>query len=114
MRELARAVAQQTGLSEQHAQAAVRALLGELIDRLAADGRVRLGDFGIFELKLRRARRGRNPRTGEAVAIPAKILVSFRPGPALGRVLDFLAPDDGPESPPADAGGAKRWWQFWR
>jgi integration host factor subunit beta len=52
----------------------------EIIDRLAAGGRVELRGFGSFTTRTREARTGRNPRSGEAVPVSAKRVPFFKPG----------------------------------
>jgi len=51
-----------------------------IIDRLAEGGRVELRGFGAFSTRAREPRKGRNPRTGEAVDVPAKRVPYFKPG----------------------------------
>ena len=52
----------------------------EIAARLAEGGRVELRGFGAFSTRERKQRRGRNPRTGEAVDVPAKRVPYFKPG----------------------------------
>ena len=52
----------------------------EISQRLAEGGRVELRGFGAFSTREREARRGRNPRTGEAVDVPGKRVPYFKPG----------------------------------
>ncbi|RJY09495.1 integration host factor subunit beta [Aurantiacibacter aquimixticola] len=52
----------------------------EIAKRLAEGGRVELRGFGTFSTRQREARTGRNPRTGEAVEVPAKRVPYFKPG----------------------------------
>ena len=52
----------------------------EITQRLAEGGRVELRGFGTFTTRHRDARTGRNPRTGEAVSVPAKRVPYFKPG----------------------------------
>lgn len=52
----------------------------EIASRLAGGGRVELRGFGAFSTRERQARTGRNPRTGEAVDVPAKRVPYFKPG----------------------------------
>ena len=59
---------------------AVAAVLDTMTDTLAAGGRVELRGFGAFSVRRRPARAGRNPRTGEAVQVPAKAAPFFRSG----------------------------------
>lgn len=54
-----------------------------LCDGLQEDGEVRLINIGIFRKKIRPARKGRNPRTGEEILIPAKEAISFTPWKSL-------------------------------
>ncbi|ESZ85721.1 MAG: transcriptional regulator [Blastomonas sp. CACIA14H2] len=51
-----------------------------IIERLAEGGRVELRGFGAFSTRAREPRKGRNPRTGEAVDVPAKRVPYFKPG----------------------------------
>lgn len=60
----------------------------EIGQRLAEGGRVELRGFGAFSTRDREARQGRNPRTGEAVAVDAKRVPYFRPGKEMRRVLN--------------------------
>lgn len=60
----------------------------EIGQRLAEGGRVELRGFGAFSTRDRGARQGRNPRTGEAVAVDAKRVPYFRPGKEMRRVLN--------------------------
>jgi len=52
----------------------------EIVSRLMANGRVELRGFGAFSTRERDARQGRNPRTGESVAVGAKRVPYFKPG----------------------------------
>ncbi|MCB1233364.1 MAG: integration host factor subunit beta, partial [Verrucomicrobiae bacterium] len=52
----------------------------EIAERLTEGGRVELRGFGAFSTRYRHARRGRNPRTGEAVSVPDKRVPYFKPG----------------------------------
>lgn len=51
-----------------------------IIDTLVSDGRIELRNFGVFEVKQRKPRKARNPRTGERVDVEAKNVVTFQPG----------------------------------
>jgi len=58
----------------------VNAILDTISDALAQGGRVELRGFGTFTVKKRDARTGRNPRTGEAVAVSEKVVPVFKTG----------------------------------
>jgi integration host factor subunit beta len=51
-----------------------------IIDTLIKDGRIELRNFGVFEVRRRKARRARNPRTNARVDVPEKSVVTFQPG----------------------------------
>jgi integration host factor subunit beta len=64
-----------------------------IIETLVADGRIELRNFGVFEVKQRKPRKARNPRTGERVDVEAKNVVTFQPGKEMEeRVRKFAKP----------------------
>ena len=76
--ELAAAVAEKTGLSKKDAERVVAATLETITQTLQKGEKVQLSGFGIFEVKDREARVGRNPHTKEAIQIPATRLPTFK------------------------------------
>ena len=85
--QLVEAVAADLGGSGADAQRAVAAVLDGIKNGLKADGAVSLVNFGTFEVRMRKARTGRNPRTGETIQIKASKSVGFRAGKALKDML---------------------------
>ena len=81
--ELAFRVAIQTTLSIAQADRVVDAVFSAIGEALARGESVTLPGFGTFSTKARAARQGRNPRTGEAIAIAASKAPSFKAGKAL-------------------------------
>ena len=81
--ELIAAIAEKAGLSKKDAEKALNATLDAVSDALAAGDKVQLVGFGSFETKKREARMGRNPRTREAIEIPASCIPVFKAGKAL-------------------------------
>jgi len=75
--------AQQTHLSQADVELAVRCILEQLGRALANGERIEIRGFGSFSLHYRPARMGRNPKTGEPVALPGKYVPHFKPGKAL-------------------------------
>lgn len=73
-------VASRTGQTKVAVAAAVEATMATIVETVAQSEAVTLSGFGTFEPKERRARTGRNPRTGDAVPIPPKTVPVFRPG----------------------------------
>ena len=85
--ELITAVSDATGLHRADAARAVSAVLGTISGRLATGESVALTGFGTFERTDLAARTGRNPRTGDALQIPARKGVRFRPGRPLKETV---------------------------
>lgn len=81
--ELVAAVAEKTGMSKKDSEKAVNAAFDSITEALAAGDKVQLVGFGAFEVKERNARVGRNPKTKEAIEIPASRVASFKVGKAL-------------------------------
>lgn len=79
-KEMAHVIAEKTGVEKRRVMTVIQAVLDGIIEVLATEGRIELRNFGVFEVHKRKARQGRNPRTGEAVAVPEKMAVSFKPG----------------------------------
>ena len=86
--ELIAAVAENSGLTKKDTERVINAALDAISAQLAAGNRVQLTGFGIFEVKDRQARVGRNPRTKEAVQIPASKTPVFKPGKALKEIVE--------------------------
>ena len=78
--EMANAIAEKTGIEKQAAKQVVQLILDAIIDVVAKERRFELRDFGVFEVRRLKARKGRNPRTGAAVLIPSRTKVYFRAG----------------------------------
>ena len=81
--ELISAVAMKADVSKKDAEAVLTAALDTITDALAEGEKVQLVGFGSFELKKRAARLGRNPKTKEAIEIPASVVPTFKAGKAL-------------------------------
>ncbi len=76
-----------TGCSAQLARETLNSLLGTIGASLKKNQKVKLTGFGSFVVSKRRARKGRDPRTGEAIRVKASKSVRFRPGQPLKRSL---------------------------
>lgn len=81
--ELIHAVAVSTELTKKDAEKAVNAALEAITAALAEGEKVQLVGFGSFEVKKRAAHTGRNPRTKEAIEVPASTVPVFKAGKAL-------------------------------
>ena len=78
----------QPHLSLSDVDAAVHCIIEKMTSELANGGRVEIRGFGAFSLKHRKAKIGRNPKTGVAVSIPQKHSVYFKPGADLKKRVD--------------------------
>ena len=81
--ELIAAVAEKTGMTKKDAERVINATIDTVTASLVAGDKVQVSGFGIFEVKAREARVGRNPRTKETIQIPATRLPAFKASKAL-------------------------------
>ncbi len=81
--ELIAAVAEKTGMTKKDTEAVIGATLDTIVAALGEGDKIQLPGFGIFEVKHREDRTGRNPRTGETMEIAATDIPSFKPGKAM-------------------------------
>ena len=73
-------IAEDTELKQIDVKKIVQRTLDHMVEALAKGETVELRNFGIFKVKSRKSRVGRNPKTGVTVPIPEKRIVSFKPG----------------------------------
>ncbi len=78
----------QEHLPKQDVEAAVKALVQRMSDALASGERIEIRGFGSFSLHYRPPRLGRNPKTGETLALSGKYAPHFKPGKALRERVD--------------------------
>ena len=81
-----RIAGQNRHLFHRDVEEAVNAILDEIVAAMARGDRVELRDFGTFVVKVRKARVGRNPKTGAQVHVPAKATPAFKPGKEIANV----------------------------
>ncbi|WP_419784932.1 HU family DNA-binding protein [Pseudodesulfovibrio sp.] len=81
--ELVAKIAEKNGTSKAQAEASMNAILDIIKDELAAGNKLTLTGFGTFSVSARKARTGRNPRTGDEIKIPACKVAQFKPGKVL-------------------------------
>ena len=81
-------VAKQTGLSQNGIEVIMNKMIKTIVDTLAEGQEISITGFGVFSVKNRSERQGRNPRTGEAITIPASSTASFKPAKALREALN--------------------------
>lgn len=83
IKDIASDVRRKTGLSQYWAEEAVAAAFVSITESLINGDEIQITGFGKFYLEHRNARTGRNPHTGEAVPIPARLIPSFEAGKLL-------------------------------
>jgi DNA-binding protein HU-beta len=86
---------------------AVDGLLSTIVETVQSGESVSLTGFGVFEPRARAARVGRNPRTGETVAVPAATVPAFRPGTGFRAAVGGDAPAAGAQAASVEAAPAK-------
>ncbi len=79
-KNIARIIAEELGVTTVLMQQVVQIVLEAIIKGLEEDGRTELRNFGVFQVKRRKAKLGRNPKTGETVNVPEWWGVKFKPG----------------------------------
>lgn len=79
-KDIVRTIAEELDLPQKEAKDLVQKTFDVLVDTLVREGRIELRNFGVFQIKQREARIGRNPRTGEEVPVMPKRVVVFKPG----------------------------------
>jgi integration host factor subunit beta len=86
--EIVARVAKSVDLNKKDVEKLVDMMFDEIISALNDGDKVELRGFGSFRTRVRRARKGRNPKTGEAIEIPAKKVAYFTPGRELKELLN--------------------------
>ena len=79
-KEIALRIAEETGLKQIDVKKVVQKTLDEIVAALTKGETIELRNFGIFKVKTRKARVGRNPKTCVTVPIPEKRIVTFKSG----------------------------------
>jgi len=78
--ELAKAIAAKADLTQKQASVVLDSMIDIIQDTVASGDKLALIGFGTFETRKIAAKKARNPRTGETVAVPAKTVPAFKPG----------------------------------
>lgn len=117
-KEIVKRISDEIGLTQLKTKDIVQRTLDAIIHTLVTEGRIELRNFGVFEVKRRAPRKARNPRTGDKVFVPAKNVVTFKPGKEMEELVRKMNPEhlplldedsdadtgvNGPAEPAADA-----------
>jgi len=84
-KEIVEKIAEQTRIKQIDVKKVVQRTFDSIAEALIKGDRVELRDFGVFKTKSRKARKGRNPRTGASVPVPPKRAVVFKTGMELKK-----------------------------
>jgi len=85
--QLIQKVSQDASIRRAQAVRAVKAVVMSIRDTIREGGKISLTGLGTFKVKARKARPGRNPKTGETIAIPAGRKISFKPSLSLKKLV---------------------------
>jgi nucleoid DNA-binding protein len=103
-RDLVIRISEETGIIQQQVLEVVQKTLDHIAESLAQGDKVELRNFGVFEVKVRKARVGRNPNSPDLdVPIPQRSVVKFKPGKEMRtQVVKLPPPPPQPAAPTAD------------
>ena len=94
-RDLVVKIAKETGIIQSNVADIVQRTLDSIAGELSAGNDIELRNFGVFEIKIRKSRKGRNPRdTKNEVIIPERAVIKFRAGKELKEQVEKLNPAD--------------------
>ena len=79
-KEIVKQISDRMDLTQLKTKEIVQQTFDAIVETLLDVGRIELRNFGVFEVKRRKARKARNPRTGQKVDVPPKNVVTFKPG----------------------------------
>ena len=79
-KEIVLKIAEETNIKQIDVKEVVQKMLDHIVDSLAKGNTIELRNFGVFKVKSRKPRIGRNPKTGQTVPIPERKTVSFKAG----------------------------------
>jgi nucleoid DNA-binding protein len=101
-RDLVIRISNETGLVQQQVLDIVQKTLNYIAEAVAKGEKVELRNFGVFEIKIRKARVGRNPnKPGTDVPIPQRSVVKFKPGKEMREAVATITVPAAPSSPNA-------------
>ena len=89
-KEIVKTISEEIGLTQLKTKEIVQKTFDAIVETLLSEGRIELRNFGVFEVKKRKARKARNPRTGERVDVGPKMVVTFKPGKEMEEKVQRL------------------------
>jgi nucleoid DNA-binding protein len=82
-------IAKKTNVEQQTVKQIVQLTLDSIVEILSTEKRIELRNFGVFEVRTRKARKARNPRTGQEVMVPSKQVVTFKAGKIMEEKINL-------------------------
>ena len=89
-KEIVKTISEEIGLTQLQTKEIVQKTFNAIVETLVEERRIELRNFGVFEVKKRAARKARNPRSGQRVDVPAKYVVTFKPGKEMEERVRLL------------------------
>jgi integration host factor subunit beta len=89
-KEIVKTISDACQLTQLQTKEIVQRTFDAIVEALVEEKRIELRNFGVFEVKKRAARKARNPRTGDKVFVPAKYVVTFKPGKEMEEKVRVL------------------------
>lgn len=77
-KDIAKSISERAGIPRGQVLSVIQSVLDGIIETLVSQGRIELRNLGVFEVRKRKARKARHPGTGEAVAVPEHLAISFK------------------------------------
>jgi integration host factor subunit beta len=104
--DLVERVAREADMTKKDAEQLVEIIFDSITDTLNKGEKIELRGFGSFRVRERNSRKGRNPKTGDSVAIPAKRVAYFKPGKELKELINRQDGESAEEVEFVDQGAA--------
>lgn len=92
-KEIVQIISEKMSLSQTMVHGIVQETFDQIIEAMVRDRRIELRNFGVFEVKVRAARKARNPRTNEHMQVPPRLVVTFKAGKEMGDRVAALPTD---------------------
>jgi DNA-binding protein HU-beta/integration host factor subunit beta len=106
-KEIVKQISEKLGLTQLKTKEIVQDTFDAIVETLLRERRIELRNFGVFEVKRRKPRKARNPRTGEKVDVGAKNVVTFKPGKEMEEKIRQLDLEPAADSKPKAAAPAR-------
>ncbi|MDF2926299.1 MAG: transcriptional regulator [Paenibacillaceae bacterium] len=85
--DLVNKIAEKSGLTKRDVETVLNSFVGEVTEALSTGDKVQLIGFGTFETRKRASRTGRNPQSGDSIAIPESVIPAFKAGNKLKEAV---------------------------